>query len=466
MTTTRNPGTRGGTPESARTARTAPTVVVGVKRIFAAETGSYFALLGTTLFLVVFGLVMVLSSSSVESHLASDSFFTSFLRQGSFALIGLPLMLVASRMPMTFWKRWAWPAIFVGIGLQLLVFVPGIGIEFGGNRNWIGIGGFSAQPSELLKLAVVVWLAFMLTTKGGVLDTWKQLVITIGPLAGLSLGLVLLGQDLGTVVVMGLIVFSCLFIAGARLRWLVTAAVVLGSLGIVFAFSGESRTERINAWMNGCTEAQYETFCWQPTHGTWALASGGIFGAGLGNSKAKWSWLPEADNDYIFAIIGEELGLVGSIVVLLLFVVLAITFVRIIRTSNDPFARIVTAGVGVWVVGQAFINIAVVLGVLPVLGVPLPLISAGGTSLIAVLLAIGVVLSFARERSGPEEPEPAQTPRDRSRLTATTREPTTRERQQAAQAERAAQREQSNQRARPARSNEAPHGSAQKRTTR
>ena len=469
MTTTRNPGTQGptqGSTQAARLARTAPTVVVGVKRIFAAETGSYFALLGTTLFLVVFGLVMVLSSSSVESHLASDSFFASFLRQGTFALIGLPLMLVASRLPMTFWKRWAWPAIFVGIGLQLLVFVPGIGWGYGGNQNWIKIGNFSAQPSEALKLAVVVWLAFVLTTKRGVLDTWKQLLITIGPLAGLALGLVLLGQDLGTVVVMGLIVFACLFFAGAKLRWLITSAVILGSLGVVFAFSGESRTERINAWMNGCTEAQYETFCWQPTHGTWALASGGIFGAGLGNSKAKRSWLPEADNDYIFAIVGEELGMVGAIVVLLLFVVLAITFIRIIRTNNDPFARIVTAGVGVWVVGQAFINIAVVLGVLPVLGVPLPLISAGGTSLIAVLLAIGVVLSFAREHSGEEAHGVAQSPADRSRLAAAGREQTTRERVQAAQAQRAAQREQSNQRARPARGTGTASGSAQERNNR
>jgi cell division protein FtsW len=465
MTTTRNQGTQ-GSAQAARPARTAPTVVVGVKRIFAAETGAYFALLGTTLFLVVFGLVMVLSSSSVESHLASNSFFASFLRQGMFALIGIPFMLVASRMPITFWKRWAWPAIFVGIGLQLLVFVPGIGWEYGGNRNWIQIGGFSAQPSEALKLAVIVWIAFVLTTKRGVLDTWKQLLLGVGPLAGLALGLVLLGQDLGTVVVMGLIVFASLFIAGARLRWLITSVVILGSLGIVFAFSGESRTERINAWMNGCTPEQYETFCWQPTHGTWALASGGIFGAGLGNSKAKWSWLPEADNDYIFAIVGEELGLVGSIVVLLLFVVLAITFVRIIRTNHDPFARIVTAGVGVWVVGQAFINIAVVLGVLPVLGVPLPLISAGGTSLIAALLAIGVVLSFARVPSSPEDARAFQGPSDRKRLVATDREPTTRERLQAAQAERAAQREQSNQRARPARSNGAPNGSAQERTTR
>jgi cell division protein FtsW len=133
-------------------------------------------------------------------------------------------------------------------------------------------------------------------------------------------------------------------------------------------------------------------------HGWWGIASGGIFGSGLGESKVKWSWLPNADSDFIFAIIGDELGFIGATLVLVLFIILTIAFVRIIRTSTDPFAKVVTSGVMIWVIGQAFVNIAVVLGLLPVLGVPLPLISAGGSSLIAVLVAIGVVLSFARHQ--------------------------------------------------------------------
>jgi len=436
MTTTRNPGTRRAQPpEPPRRpgqkraeppqATSGPAVVVGVKRLFNAETPNFFLLLGTTIFLVAFGLVMVLSSSSVESHLESNDFFASFSRQGLYALIGVPIMLGASRMPMSFWKRWAWPAIFVGVGLQLLVFVPGIGWGYGGNQNWIRIGGFTAQPSEVLKLAVIVWMAYILTTKPGVLDSPKQLLMPIGPVVAVALGLVLLGQDLGTVVVMGLAVYACLFFAGVKLSWLISTAVIIGAFAIVFAFSGESRSERIGAWINGCTPQQYETFCWQPTHGTWALASGGLFGVGLGNSKAKWSWLPEADNDYIFAIVGEELGLIGAIVVLVLFIVLAISFIRIIRSNNDPFARIVTAGIGIWIVGQAFINIAVVLGVLPVLGVPLPLISAGGSALIAGLLAIGVVLSFAREparaAAATDQGPVAMSPAERSRLAASQR---------------------------------------------
>jgi cell division protein FtsW len=426
MTTTRNPGTSRGPQPPPPRQPPAPkssdakgavksTVVVGVRKLFAAETPNFFLLLGTTVFLVAFGLVMVLSSSSVESHLESDDFFASFSRQGLYALIGVPFMLVASRMPITFWKRWAWPAIFVGLGLQLLVFSP-LGYEYGGNRNWINLGSFSAQPSELLKLAIIVWIAFILTSKEGLLDDWKHVLIPIGPVAGLAIGLVLIGNDLGTAVIMLSIVLGGLYFAGVRIKFIAVAVAVLAFFGLIIAFASSSRTDRINAWLYGCTAEQYEGFCWQPTHGTWALASGGVFGVGLGNSTAKWSWLPEADNDYIFAIIGEELGLIGAVVVLVLFIVLAISFVRIIRSSTDAFARIVTAGVGIWIVGQALVNIAVVLGVLPVLGVPLPLISAGGSALISTLLAIGVVLSFAREPASAGPAPFDHTPAQRSRL--------------------------------------------------
>jgi cell division protein FtsW len=162
------------------------------------------------------------------------------------------------------------------------------------------------------------------------------------------------------------------------------------------AIASPNRLARIMSFMNeNCTD--YTNACWQPLHGKWALANGGIFGVGLGQSKAKWSWLPAADNDYIFAIIGEELGLIGCILVISLFAALAVAFLRIIRSARDPLVRIATGGIMVWVVGQAFINIGVVVGVLPVLGVPLPLLSAGGSALIMSLLAIGVVLSFTKD---------------------------------------------------------------------
>lgn len=399
---------------------------VPVKRIFSAQSSNFFLLLGTTLFLVIFGLVMVLSSSSVESFTADEGFFGKFLRQGMFALIGIPLMLVASRAPVGFWKRWAWPGLILGGVLQLLVFVPGIGYGYGGNQNWIQIGSFTAQPSEFVKVAVIIWVAWVLSTKQDMLSDWRQVLLPVGPVAGAAIGSVLIGNDLGTASIMLLIVFGCFFFAGVRLRFLAVGVLGVALGALLFASTSSSRSSRIGVWLNGCTDLDYQGACWQIDHAYWALAGGGIFGTGLGNSVAKRGWLPHADNDYIFAIIGEELGLIGATVVLLLFVVLAISFIRIIRSTNDSFVRIATAGVLVWTVGQAFVNFAVVLGVLPVLGVPLPLISTGGSALIATLLAIGIVLSFARagNKAQPQQATPAvptQTPADRSRMLAADR---------------------------------------------
>ncbi|GGL06310.1 hypothetical protein GCM10007382_27760 [Salinibacterium xinjiangense] len=392
-----------------------------MRRIFAAENSNYFLLFGVTLFLVIFGLVMVLSSSTIESYIAEQGFFGRFARQGLFAVIGIPLMLVASRLPAVFWRKWAWPALLIGGGLQLLVFVPGIGIVSGGNRNWIAIGGFTAQPSEFVKIALIVWVAWILSTKQSVLEDWRHVLLPIAPISAAAIGFVLIGGDLGTAAVMILILFGLLYFGGVRFRFLAVGAAAVAVLAYLFSKANSSRTSRIEIWLNGCTADDYSGYCWQPEHANWALAAGGWFGKGLGNSVAKWNWLPAASSDYIFAIIGEELGLIGAIVVLVLFIVLAIAFVRIIRASTDSFARIVTSGVMVWVIGQAFVNIAVVLGVLPVLGVPLPLISAGGTALIANLLGIGIVLSFARTTRAFPEPTIEQSPAERSRMLAAQR---------------------------------------------
>jgi cell division protein FtsW len=387
---------------------------VRVRKVFSAASPDYFLLLGTTLFLVIFGLVMVLSSSSIESHVAGDSFFAAFFRQGLFALIGIPLMLLASTLPITFWKRWAWHLVVVSLFLQLLVFSP-LGYGYGGNRNWLDLGPVSIQPSELVKLALIVWIALILAKKKDNLSSMKEVWLPIGLVAGASIVFVGIGNDLGTLVIILLIVFGAMFFAGIKSRFLLLPLLLVVAGGLVMASVGSSRTRRISSWFFGCTEADYMSPCWQPIHGTWALAAGGLFGAGLGNSKAKWSWLPEADNDYIFAIIGEELGLVGALVVLVLFILLAVIFMRIIRKNSDPFARVVTSGVMVWIVGQALVNIGVVLGALPVLGVPLPLISAGGSALISALVGIGVVLSFARARPAWETAIIDQTPAERSR---------------------------------------------------
>lgn len=410
MTATPHPGAarnRPGqkpTPDRGRPA----TARIPLAKLFSAEHRNYYLLLGVTLFLVIFGLVMVLSSSFVVEISADASPFGVFIRQSLYAVIGIPLMLVASRMPPRFWKRWAWPALLVGGALQLLVFIPGVGWGYGGNQNWISIGGVNAQPSEFVKIALIVWIAWVLSTKQELLGDWKHVALPIAPVAGIAILFVLIGNDLGTAMIMILIVLGCLYFAGVRLRFILFSVAVIAILGAMFAMTSSSRSSRISTWLNGCTEQDYSGTCWQVLHGTWALANGGLFGVGLGNSKAAWNWLPHAESDFIFAIIGEELGLVGATVVLLLFIVLAIAFVRIIRGSRDSFSRITTAGVMVWVIGQAFVNIAVVLGVLPVLGVPLPLISAGGSALIANLLGIGVVLSFARQTDRDRDGEVVQ----------------------------------------------------------
>lgn len=383
-----------GAPRRARGA------VVAVKNVFVAESSTFYTILGVTLFLVVFGVVMVLSSSSVEQYAANHDFFGAASKQGLYAVLGVPLMLVASRVPARLWRKWAIRILVAAVVLQLLVYTP-LGVDIQGNRNWIRIGSFSAQPSEVVKLGLALGIGLILYTKRDKLDQWKEIFIPVGIVSLLAMGMVMLGGDQGTVMIMALLVLGALFVGGARGRHLLVGIVAMLVVLPVVTMTSASRQYRINAWLSGCTDSnQYQDLCWQPVHGMWALASGGVFGVGLGNSKAKWSWLPEADNDYIFAIIGEELGLIGAVVVLALFIVLAVSMIKVIRQTDDPFVRTVTGGILAWIIGQALVNIAVVLGLLPVLGVPLPLISAGGSALIMTLVAIGVVLSFARELPG------------------------------------------------------------------
>jgi cell division protein FtsW len=392
-------------PEARRRPRSEPeqsrprTVVIAVRKLFDAETPEYFLLLGTTLFLVVFGLIMVLSSSSIEARAAGGDFFAKASRQGLYALVGIPAMLLAARAPAAFWRRWAGTAVVIGVALQLLVFVPGLTYERGQNRNWINLGSFTAQPSELIKLSLVIWLAWVLSRKGEALHEWREVAVPIVPITMVTTGLVLAGNDLGTATIILAIVFGALFFAGVRLRLIGVALVAVALLALVMVQLSDSRSNRIAAFLDGCQDPNlYSSYCWQSIHGWEALAHGGVFGVGLGNSSGKWSWIPEAENDFIFAIIGEELGLLGAVLVLVLFAVLAVCFVRIIRMNRDPFAKLAVSAAMVWIIGQAFVNIAVVLGMLPVLGVPLPLVSAGGSALITTLAAIGIVLSFARRR--------------------------------------------------------------------
>lgn len=351
---------------------------------------------GITLLFVAFGLIMVLSSSSITSYLNGAGFLGGFQRQALYALFGLILMVFVSRRPPSFWRRWAWWLFGFGLVLQLLVFTP-LGFEVGGNRNWVRITStIGLQPSEFLKLAMIVWMAAVLQFKEKLLSKpIHALIPAVVPGALLAVTAVLGGGDLGTAMVMFAIVIGVLIFADIDWKTIgvVIAAAVIAA--IIFLVTSENRMRRLFGLVS--SEEDYSGHDWQPLHGIWALAGGEMFGSGLGSSKAKWSWLPAADNDYIFAIIGEEFGFVGAVATILMYVVLTVLLCRVMAMSRDRFGRGVVGGVLVWIVGQALLNIGVVVRLLPVIGVPLPLISAGGTALVATLLAMGVVMSIARD---------------------------------------------------------------------
>lgn len=363
---------------------------------------SYYLLLGSGSLLVGIGLVMVLSSSAVDSLSATDgaSPYAIFLDQARFALLGLPFAWVASRLPVSFYRRIAWPALIAAAGLQLLVFTP-LGIEVNGNRNWIDLGVATAQPSELLKLALAVWLGSVLATKRPLLHRWLHVLVPAVVVALGAIGLVLAGSDLGTAIILMVLVAGALFVAGVPLRMFAVAAALAVLAVSQLAQLNSSRVGRIEAFFSDDCDRSNE--CYQTYRGLLALASGGWTGVGLGQSREKWSYLPEGHNDFIFAILGEELGLLGTLLVVGLFAVLAIAMIRVIRRHQDPFVQIAAAGIASWVLGQAMVNIAVVIGLLPVVGVPLPLVSAGGSALITTMLALGVMLSFARTEPGAAE---------------------------------------------------------------
>jgi cell division protein FtsW len=398
MATTQQPGAT--TPDTSASASGFARILLGSELKLSSGL-TVVALYSLTFLLVGIGLIMVLSSSSITSYLDDQGFFGGFWRQATYALIGVPLMLLVSRFPLWFWKKWAWRLLGLGLVLQLLVFTP-LGVEVWGNRNWIQIGSFGGQPSEMLKLALIVWIGAILVKKEPLLGQVKhEFIPVVFPGALLAIGLVLLGRDLGTAMIMGVAVLGAMIFGGMNWRtiWLTIAGGLAGVL--VLVITSPNRMMRLFSFADG--HSDYSGSGWQPTHALWAFANGGLFGVGLGGSKAKWSWLPAADNDYIFAIIGEELGMIGALLVILLYVALAIVMLRAISRARDRFGKAVIGGILAWIVGQAFVNIAVVMNLLPSLGVPLPLISAGGTALIACLLAMGVVISIARDGDNYQE---------------------------------------------------------------
>jgi cell division protein FtsW len=381
-----------------------PARPAGARSAWAARLQSplaaYYLVLGATIALVVLGLIMVLSSSSVESLRKLHSSYTIFGKQAMFAAIGLPLAVVAAWVPVKVWKALAWPLLLLGIGALLLVLVMGQTVN--GNRNWVVIAGITLQPSEAVKLSLVVWVAAVLERKRPLMHRTVHAVVPVVPVAALLLALVLAGRDLGTGLVLMGLVAALMFTAGVPLRVFAFSAGLAAFAVFVLVTTSPNRMERLEVWRNsGAADPQGTN--WQPLHALWALASGGWWGLGLGESRQKWFWLPEAHNDFIFAVIGEELGLVGTLAVLGLFALLGIGLFRLVLAADDVFVKIATGGVLAWVLGQALVNIGAVVGLLPVVGVPLPLVSSGGSALVTTLIALGMVLGFARRVPGAAE---------------------------------------------------------------
>ncbi|WP_061960366.1 FtsW/RodA/SpoVE family cell cycle protein [Demequina flava] len=363
---------------------------------------TYYLIVAATTMLVLIGLAVVLSASSVTALRidGDNSPYTLFVTQAVALVLGLAALLVGSRMSIEFWKRSGPVILYVSMGL--LVMVALVGESVGGNRNWIRIGPMSFQPSEMAKVGIALYLGVVLARFRRDLTTIKGILVPGGLMSIAVIGLVMLGQDLGTTLVMIMMVAAAFWVAGAPKKFFVIGALASVALVAASLTVGSSRSARIDAWLNPDL-ADPQGIGMQSVHSLWALASGGLWGLGPGMSREKWGgYLPVADSDFAFAIIGEEFGLIGTLLVLIAFGMLAVAINRLVQRHTDPFVQIAAAALGAWLVGQALVNIAVVIGLLPVTGVPLPLISSGGSSLIMSLAAVGVLMAFARREPGAE----------------------------------------------------------------
>jgi len=361
---------------------------------------SYYLLASATALLTLVGLAAMLSSSSIDSINEDGDPYSLFKAQLVYLAIGVVGLLLASRVTPSALKRVAPWALATSVVLLFLVATSSYGHAVDGNKNWLKFGWVTAQPSEAAKLALALYLGVALAQLRPRLARLGPAIVPAGLIAALTIGLVLAGRDIGTAVVMILLVSAAYWTAGLPARYFAAGTVLAAGLVALMVMSRGTLKGRIAAWLSpDCGVEQ----CWQVTHGTWALASGGVWGLGPGLSREKWSYLPKAHNDFIFAILGEEFGLVGTIFVLVALAMIVIAVNRVVARHRDPFVQISAAAIGTWIVGQACLNIAVVLGLAPVTGVPLPLVSSGGSSMIVSLVGLGILLAYARREPGAPE---------------------------------------------------------------
>ena len=359
---------------------------------------SYYLLLGASALLLAIGLIMVLSSSSVYSFRYYDDSYAVVKRQLLWVLLGLPCAFIASRLSQRWIRGLAWPAYVVS--LTLLLLTAFLGVERNGNQNWLAVGPLAIQPSEIAKLGLILWAANVYARKERRLGSVHHVMIPVVPGMLLATGLVVAGRDLGTALVLFAILLGMLWVVGAPARLFIVCFSVIGAVAVFLAAMDKERLSRITTFSDPFKD--FENTGWQPAHGLYALSTGRWFGQGIGASTQKWGYLPEAHTDFIFAVLGEELGLAGTLLIVVLFFTIAFAALRIAMRTDDPFVRYMSFGIVVWLLGQMVINVGMVLAVLPVIGIPLPLVSYGGSALLPSLVALGILIGFARR-----EPEAA-----------------------------------------------------------
>ncbi len=361
---------------------------------------TYYMIVASSVILVIFGLLMTFSASAVTNLSEGLNPYLVFARSALIIVGSVVIAIFAAALPASIWRRFTWPLYLISLVFQVMVFF--FGTESGGNRNWILIPGVNqmVQPAELLKLTTCLVLALVLSNLGKQINDWKAVLFGAGIPALASIGAVLLGQDLGTALVFVAITVGALWVAGVPGKWFPFLALIgAGGLGFLVAIK-PSRVNRVLAILPFVGDSPDTSKPTQPDQGLWALGSGGMFGLGPGASRAKWNYLQEAHNDYILAIIGEEFGLVGTLALLLTMAVLIWGTLRLAANAKDAYIRIASGGIATWLAFQALINTMSVTQLGPVIGVPFPLVSHGGSSFLFTASAIGVLLSFARAEAG------------------------------------------------------------------
>jgi len=355
---------------------------------------SFHLIIAVAALLTTLGLIMVLSASGVQSYSDDGSPWVIFGWQVLWTLVGLVAFYVALRTPVWLMRRTAFTAFACSVVLLVLVLIPGVGTIANGSRGWFVIAGLSMQPSELTKIAFLVWGANLLASRRMDRASLREMLVPLVPGAVLAMGLILAEPDLGQTVSMGIILLSLLWFAGLPLRVFASSLAAVVAVMAALAVTEGYRSDRVRSWLDPGADPQDAGY--QARQAKFALANGGFFGNGLGQGTAKYNYLPHAHNDFIFAIVGEELGFLGAAGLLLLFGLFAYTGMRIARRSVDPFLRLLAATTTMWVLSQVFINVGYVVGLLPVTGLQLPLISSGGTSAATTLLMIGIMANAAR----------------------------------------------------------------------